>query len=643
VLLPLGSAPAIRAATGGLAPARSLEFAVRAAPGHTSKDVGDMMAAFGRSLDDSAPLAPRTLGDGTVRAQPRYWTTIATDDDARYDQGSEFGRVIVALPGLVLLIACTNIANLVLSGGASRRQDFGVRRALGASRWQLIREQLIEQGVVAVTGGLGAVVFANWLIDSAARIWQTTLAPFMSGAPIDWHLHGGVWPATLFGIGLSLIVCGVIPALQLTRDSLRSVLAQGDGASTPRWRGRGNLIALQLGVSVGLFLIALVFVNILVNRPGTPTRALPAVSADVRIEALGVIPFRWQGHDDDFERAYVDRVLAEASASPDVEAAAVTTAPSRIPGLQGSTWSNSFQNYARAEMVGARPLERRSFDLDAVSPNYFAATGLTLTHGRTFAADEPNAIVVNEGLGLDVFGTTDVVGRTLSVTIADRASLVPPAAETLTIVGVVPGRVLRPRSQQHENTIYVPFALHTLSTVAVVARGRIGSPPPTAPLSRALAAADPDIAVAFVSAADVVAQGPLAFAGYIVTALMTLAFLALGMATVGLYGVLSHVMARRTREIGIRVALGATPRAIATLVLRDGFRPILEGLFIGLATAAVIRYFMLRTMVQESVGSFDPVAVGLTLLLLSAAGAAACWLPARRATRITPTSALRSL
>src|SRR5262249_11943106 len=146
---------------------------------------------------------------------------------------------------------CTNIANLVLSRGAARRHDFGVRRALGATRWRLIREQLVEQALLTVAGGAAGVVIAHQLVGLAGRIAREQLAPFLRGAQLDWSLDAGVVSSTAVAVLLSIAVSGLIPALHLTRDSLRSVLDQGGTAATPKWRGRANLVAVQVGLSIG--------------------------------------------------------------------------------------------------------------------------------------------------------------------------------------------------------------------------------------------------------------------------------------------------------------------------------------------------------------------------------------------------------
>ena len=645
--VPMSAAPGVLRVTGfRRLTLPDLTVGARIASGESVDTFRTHLAALESSLNASAPLPPFIVRGELPQKQLRYWTTASVTDDAQIDTESEVGRIIILLPGLVLLIVCTNLANLVLSRGASRRQDFGVRRALGATRWQLIREQLVEQGLIAIVGGIGALVVADRLVTGAARLMQTTLAPLTSGIPVDWHLSGSVLPATFVAIVLSVLVSGFIPALHLTRDSLRTVLAQGDSVSTPRWRGRGNLIALQLGVSVGLFLIAIVFVRILIGQQyfDSTRKATPAVDAAFSQLAVAAVPFSTQGLDERAVRGYVNRALTGATHSPDVESVAVTTDGSLLSRASLPLRTLGFSQVSASvtspgDMKGARD---RFVSFAAVTPDYFKAAGAPIVYGRPLDELDTAAVVINEGLALDLFRTANAVGRALPLRLTDRLAANQGPVTPVTVVGVVRGADLMRKSTLHEAAVYAPFSQHFGPNLTFIVRGRSAGAPPIEALRTALQGADPEIAVAFVAGGDIVANGLLAFAGYVATTLVCLAVFALALATVGLYGVLSHVIAKRTREMGIRLALGATPRAIITLVLRDGFRPIVEGLFIGLATATVVRVFMMRTM-SGDVAPFNVVECVVCAALLSAAGALACWLPAKRAARVSPNVALRTL
>jgi predicted permease len=644
VWLPLRAAPALLESLGWPAGSpKNVTVGARVGSSRTTAEVSSALTAFGESLDRRAPLTPTRLPDGTTPPRLRHWAVAGVTDDASFDQASEMGRLIILLPGLVLLVACTNIANLVLSRGASRQQEFAVRRAIGATRWQLIRAQLVEHLLVAAVGGAGAAIFAWRLIQLARHVTETSLAPFTNGAPIDWHMTDGLLPGAVFGIGVSLLVAGLIPALHLTRDSLRTVMAQGDATSSPRWRGRGNLIALQLGVSVGLCLIALAFVRLTVVNGGFKLR--PGTQAPSRMLALAQVPFGLQGRTPTFERDYVARALDSLAHAPDVESAAAMTDASVLPGMGGLPAAAVFGGAVDVAIhVAERPRAVVHPSVTSVTPSYFATSGVPWIAGRSFDAGTADGAVVSATLARNLFGTTDVIGRELTLTTRDRmrADAIDETSRR-TITGVVADSEPAVKGRRSAAVLYLPIDSASLDQVTFLARGRDAGPIPTDALRHALASTDPEIAVAFVSTNAIVTGGPAAFLADIGLALLALAALALGLATVGLYGVLSHVMSRRTREIGIRVALGATPRAITTLVLRDGFRPIVEGLFIGLASATVIRWLIGRSLVQMTRVPIDPLEWGLCMALVTVAGLVACWRPARRATRVTPTTALRSL
>lgn len=615
----------------------------RLKPDVTAEQAKADLVDVGERRDAAAPLQPyRNTPTSPPVPRKRYWTSgLVRDAEQLSADANEVGRIIVVLPGLVLLIACTNLANLVLSRGVSRRHDFAVRRALGASRWRLIREQLIEQGLIAVVGGAAGLGVGYALVRSVANTARETMAPFLRSSRIDWTLDAGVVQATVFAILIALVVFGLIPALHLTRDSLRSVLAQGGTNTTPRWRGRGNLIALQVGVSVGLFLIAVVFIRILLKELPQPNLA---VSPALRQVAVAAIPFGSQQRDEARGRETIDRVLAEARKIPGVDAIAVTSdLPFRFVSF-GSTFSISVTSIDRPFVP---PKQLGVFVLaETTTPETFAILDQPLRSGRVFdgrdtAAAAP-AVVVNEGLAQLVFGTADVAGKPLLMRVESYVRGEDPRVEQATIVGVVAGGTPATPRARATARLYMPLSQRYGDQLAVLARFAPGRDASAAALRDAIRRVDPELALSFASRADVLSVGPLAFAPYLAALLTLLAFLSLALAMAGLYGVLSHVVARRTREMGVRIALGAQPRRIVGLVLKDGFRPIAEGLFIGLASAAIVRVLM-KVNLSLAIGPIDPVACVLAIVLLILAGSIACYLPARRASRVDPNVVLRDL
>jgi putative ABC transport system permease protein len=621
--------------------ARVLTVIGRLKPGETLASATDEFARLGKALDGSMPLPVLNIPGAAPQAQLRYWKAVGTEDTALVDTASQMGRAIVALPTLVLLIACTNIANLVLSRGVARRQEFGVRRALGASRWHLIQEQVVEQAIVVAAGGVAGVALAMTLLSYVSRLATSTIGPFVGAEQLQFGLDAGVLGSAAVAAVLCLIVAGVIPALHLTRDSLRTVMSQGDTVSTPRWRGRANLIAVQVGVSVGLFLIAVVFVRLLLSDGRVKTTA-PMVPPGAERVALAPIVFDSQNRDSDAAASTASAIVARLQASPDVEsAAAMSAAPFGRTGL-----ANYFSVAATKAGAPYDPRVNSGTGVVVTTSAAMAAPSGRVLSGRDFAstdtASSAPVVLVNEGLALDLFNTVDVVGR--DIDLHDEGLAMGRLAvdhDRATIVGVVAGGNESGERRRRDDELYAPLAQQHVPNLLIAARARPGSPAPVDTLRAVVRAVDPELALSFVARGDVLTAGPLAFLGAVATALVTLACLALGLAMAGLYGVLSHVVARRTREMGIRFALGANQRHVATLVIRDGFRPIVEGLFIGLGSAIVIRLLMKRALLDNAIAPIDPLAFALAAVLLFAAGVAASYLPARRAASIQPTEALR--
>jgi len=639
-------------------------FAVRAAwvplahaPGEQLRDTRAMMRLtvglrlgphqmLATAAEDAAAIGQVLNAiDATGR---RNWTAIPITDDLTVHGRDAIGRLIVGLPGLVLLIACTNLANLVLSRGAVRRQEFGVRRALGAPRWRLIREQLVEQAGIALVGGVAGVLVAQALVSFAERTARDLLGAYLRRVQVDWSLDAGVLAATGVAVLVAIVVAGVIPALHLTRDSLRSVMDHGGAGSTPRWRGRANLIAVQVGVSVGLFLIAVVFVRMLVDDR-TFSRMRENAPASLERLAVATIPFGIQPRTETQQADTLGRLLTDLRSAPDVADVAVTSR------LAFDRWFGRSMSAAAVlpDAPTQEPLRVREFAV--ASPDLFRVLDLPLHAGRSFdegdTAASPLVAVINEGLALDLFGRSDIVGRQVTILVRDgrepqglRDMRAPQGRSTgMTVVGVLSGGAVPEQSGRRATVLYVPATQQHTPNLFVVARGHDGRPAPVDTLRATIKRIDPELAIEYVSRADRLVAGPVAFVGQIVVVLSVLAVLALGLSMTGLYGVLAHVVACRSREMGIRMALGAERTRIVRLVLKDGFRPILEGLFIGLATATVIRVYLKSAMMAAEIAPLDPVACVAAAVLVAAAGALACYLPARRAASVDPNIALRNL
>ena len=641
VWVPLKRAPS----AGSLVPSewlqrdnyRVLDIVARLAPGQTLESANAELSVLAERFEAISPL------DAEANQRRRVWADSPFVQRRATVTENEVAIIILALPALVLLIACTNLANLALSRGGSRRHEIAVRRAIGAPRWRLVREQLIEGVVVAVSGGLVGLLLTQILI--------TTVQTAIHGSFGDWaelRIDARVEPAVLVAVGvaaaLALVVSSLVPALQLTRSrQVKNALADDSGISTtPRWRGRSNLIALQVAASVGLFLIAALLVRGIF--------ALQTASSRIELDRVVVasVPFGVQTGDATATRARIERAVQALGDTPGVNAVALASLMDS--GRTRSWLINDFAVTAPDSVFGPDGDGGIVPDTAVASTRYFDLVGRRLRYGRLFedrddAAAAPVAIV-DESLARKTTGVANAVGRQILLRRRiDRSGVYirRPDVGLVTIVGVLED--IPDRQGRDNDVMFLPFAQQFDGNISLLVRGASTD-------LRALAASvrdaihrvDPDLAIGYVGRADVAMQaGPAMALGLLTTGAFVLATIALVLSMAGLYGVLSHVVSRRTREMGLRMALGADAGRILRMVLYDGFRPVLEGAAIGLGAAAIIRLWMQQYFSRVTATAIDPLALALGLGPLVIAAAIACYLPARRAAKVDPNVALREL
>ena len=601
------------------------------------------VTTIGQRLDTFDPLPPIRLAnpDAAPVARVRAWTLFRAGDLAISSTAREMARAVVTLPVLVLLVACTNLANLVLSRGASRRHECGVRAALGASRWRLIREQIAEMSIVAAAGGLLGVGVAHALLTWTVASLREPLLALAPQSLVEWRLEPVVFAAAGAAALMAMVVAGVLPALQVTRTAVGRLLTTDPVGAMPRWRGRSNLVALQVGVSVALFLIAVVCVRFIVSRP-----ARASIDPGVGLERLvaATVPFRLQMYDEARTRQTLDAIVQDLRRSPGVERVALAFGlPIAAP------WLRVFGPFGYATTPD-RPFVPREYSgeraqIVAASPEVFATFDLRPAAGRFYdqrdVATGERVVVLDQRLATELFGAPAGVGRQVLLQLYGETSRTPDLV-TATVIGITaPGPLDQQRGRL--GVAYLPLAQYEPTTVSIVARSRTDDSRPLVGVVReAIRRADPSLALRHAGRLDVMAGGPFRFLGFIATAAGFLATLALALAMAGLYGVLSHIVSKRMRELGLRVALGAEPGQIAWLIFRSGFRPVVEGLAIGLGSALVIRQ-LLQAQFTEPLSGIDTAMFALAAVPLVLAGALACSLPAARASRVDPNIVLREL
>jgi putative ABC transport system permease protein len=564
-------------------------------------------------LKQTLMLLPALTGDSTLREL--YARPLTT---------------ILAVVVMVLLIACANLANLLLARATARRHELSVRTALGASRWRLVRQQLAESVVLAAAGAAGGMVLASWAGPVIMRQLSTDARPVFLDLSMDWHVLA-------FAVGVALataLLFGAAPALHASSVAPMDALKARGDRSGPVHRRRG-------GVSSGLVVAQVALSVVLLVAAGLFVRTFTSLAArHVGFERDRVLVVSVNAHSssiDPSRRIALYETAREAARTvPGVASAAVSTLTPPVNGPMSIL--------PLADVGGRAPMgERPHATINAVSPEWFATFGTPIVAGRDFSTRDrsgaPRVAIVNLVFVRTFLNGVGPIGQTLT------PKLPPPRdASPITIVGVAQDAVLWSLRAPIEPAIYVPLAQDFipapwLAQVQVSVRSA-GGPP--ADLSRSVGTAitgvNRDLALTFQPLADqldasitqerVVAQLSGFFGG-----------LALLLAGLGLYGVTAYAVSRRRREIGIRIALGADPAGIVTLVLRRVTTLVGLGVAIGAGVSIWASTFVASLL--YGLEPRDPATLIGAAVVLCAVGGLAAWLPARRASRVDPAIVLR--
>jgi predicted permease len=569
------------------------------------------------------------------RQQRREWglRPRATDGPDSEAINTVAGMILTGV-GMLLLIACSNLANLALAKGTSRSEETAVRAALGASRWRLVREQLIESTVIVVVGGaLGA-----WLLHGLVDFLTIELPMgFGSAMPFRPEVNSVVLAAAAGSMVVAIVVFGLWPALQATRANVRGRLAGGAGATPPRWRLHRNLVAWQVCGCVALTLVAVMSQRVI----AASVRTMPHANGEDL--AIAQVDFGLNARDEQETRRIVEQLLTAVRRQPGIERVVASTGlPFTYAGLRSSYMFTT----PEAPFNDARDTGKSSYMI-ATTSGLFETIGLRLTRGRALTdrddAAAPRVAVVTERFARNLFATTDVVGRTIVMHRTARLSKRYPPPESLTIVGVTADPDGLARTSRGDSHVFVPWAQRYESRTPAIFTAR--SPSASAAvgvLRSAIRRVDPELAVSLAGTGTVVLQGPIFLLRVISGLSSALATISLVLAMAGLFGVLSHVVLRRTREIGIRVALGADRRHVFRLILLDGLRPVLKGIVLGITIGLGAR-IAVRAWVVTQINAFEPLVFVLLPVPFIVAALVACYVPASRASRVDPNVALRDL
>jgi putative ABC transport system permease protein len=578
-------------------------------------------------LDAAVPVTSRYGIPG--RLERRAWPlTDASEAMGDAEHVDAMGGAILFAVVTVLFIACTNLANLSLASGTSRASETAVRTALGASRARLIREHLLESGLI-VFAGSAAGLAVLWTLTT----WFETDLPIMQNLTIHFRpeVNGPVLLACAAATAVALLVVGLWPAWSSTRADIRRGLGAGAAATPPRWRLHRSLVGWQVAGSVAMVLVAGMCVKV-VSAVGSRDPGI-----DYKHLALAQIDFALNGTDEPRARAVLDDILSKVRSEPEIQAASVSAG---LPfGIMGPP---VYATSTEEPFTETRDTGHYTSRI-AASPGIFSTLGMRVVRGRGLTdrddASAPRVTVLSEAIAQEIFHTSDVVGRSVWLSRWSRAGhgRTPVLCE---IVGVSKDTDTFVIGRRGSPVLFVPLAQQYEPRLVLSARSA-NPAAAAAALRAAMRTAAPSLA-ASAGTADTLLLGPYFLLRIIGALAAALGTIALVLAMAGLYGVLSHVVARRTREIGIRIAMGADRARILRLILRDGFRPVVTGLLIGLFVGVALRMVLKATLVT-SISPIDVVVFSLVPVPFAVAALAACYVPAARAARVDPNVALRDM
>ena len=525
--------------------------------------------------------------------------------------------VLFGAVGFVLLIACANVAGLLLARASGRRREIAIRSALGASRARIVRQLLTESLLLSLAGGAFGLLLALWGVELLVALLPEHVvvgSPRLRSLGVDRWMLG----YTLGLAAATSLFFGLLPAVQASKASLIDSLKEGGrggGAGSWRQRLRGALIVAEVALAVVLLAGAGLMMKSLwqLNKvdPGYDPSNVLAVSVDLPES-------KYEGPERIAE--FYQRAFERVAALPGVE---------RVGAVNSMGVSTGF---TIDERPPADPQRRPQAGTRFVSPEYFGALRVPVLRGRAFTEQDrrgsPAVIVVDETLAGRHFAGSDPLGKHITVYGASRE-----------IVGVVGAARYEGPADKPYPVAYLPYTQMTWSGMTLYVRSSHEAASLAPSVRGAIRAVDPDQPVYDVKPLAATLAETVAPRRYVTILLGAFAAIALLLAVLGLYGVIAYSVAQRTNEIGIRMALGARPRDVLGMILRQGVWLVAAGLAAGVAGALAVTRLMEGLL--YGVTPTDPATLTLVSLLLAAVALAACYLPARRATRIDPMIALR--
>lgn len=528
--------------------------------------------------------------------------------------------VLFAAVGLVLLIACANAANLLLMRAMTRQKELAVRSAMGAGRWRLIRQLLTESLLIGALGGIGGLMLAWWGVRALIALGKETLPRL-----VEVTLDGRVLAFTLTTSLLTGLIFGIAPALQASRLDLQQSLKEGSAAAT---RSRHWLRNLLVVGEVAVAMMLLVGAGLMLNSFLRLQRLHPIAKTDHLLSVKLNLPQTRYPEPTQAARFYQE-LIRKVESLPGVESASLST----LQALSGAATDDPFA-------IEGRPLDfNHPFvaGWQLVAPNYFRTLGIPIVGGQDFTdrdtAEVEDAAIINESLAARYFPGENPIGKRLTLGL--------PRADNpwLTIVGIVKDIPHRGLESKAEPDWYLPYLRRPRRDAFLIIRSTVDPASLAAAVRGKVSEIDKDQPVTAIKTLNEVIAATTAPRCFNTLLLTIFAALALTLATVGIYSVISYSVTQRTQEIGIRMALGAKANDVVRLVVRQGMTPVLAGIAIGIGGAVAATRLIANLLYDTS--ATDPLTFTALAFTLSLVALPACYFPARRAAKVDPMTALR--
>jgi putative ABC transport system permease protein len=592
-----------------------LLMGARLKTGVSVKQAQAEMGIIGEALEREFPAANRGKGLRVVMQSPIPGNGAPV---------AAFFAVLMGIVSLVLAIACANVAGVLLARATARRREIAVRLAIGAGRARLVRQLLVESVLLFVIGGFAGLALARVMTTVLVSMLPTLPVPVDLSLPLDGRAVG-------FTLGLSLVaavLAGLAPALHGSRMEVMGDLKADAMGGPERSRLRSAFVVGQVAFSIMLVVAAILFVRAL-EKAGTIDAGF-----DPRGVELASLDLSLAGYTADTGPVFTRELIQRVRQAPGVESA---TLAAMVPLGNGGLGLGGLAVPGAAATSGPRFVES---DWNVVTPGYFAAMRMTLVSGRDFTDGDregaPDVVIVNETAARRWWAGRDPVGQTLLQRIGTRES--PDATRTLTVVGVARDSKYRDLGEGPRTFVYVPVAQQYVPRLTIVARATNGQRL-AAELRRLVASLNSNLPIVNAQTFEDYAALGLVPQRIAASVSGSLGLVGLLLAAMGIYGVTAYMVTSRTREIGVRVALGAQRSDVVRMVLRQGMWLAAWGGVAGLALAAASA--RLLGSLLFGIGPADPVSFIGSAALFCVVGLVACYVPARRAVAIDAMRALR--